>query len=532
MKSLWYGGTIYTMEKEGHTVDSVVVEDGQILDTGSYQAMKEKYIDAKEQHLKGATMFPGFVDSHLHLIGHGEKLIRLDLSMCTSKEEIIKKIRLAETDVIGNDWLIGEGWNENRFSDPSYLTKEDLDEFFPDRPVLLKRICRHAIVVNSKALHAAGITKQTPDPEGGVIVRNENGNPAGLLHDKAQELVYQVLPSVDSDYLNRALRSAIQDCYEKGLTGGHSEDLSYYGLAANPMNAYQEVIANEGLLFRAHLLVHHLALDEWLQLDKKESPYIEYGAMKLFADGALGGRTALLKEPYHDDPDTNGVEIHKEKELYELVEKARQHHMEVAVHAIGDLAFEKVLSVLEKLPPHKGRHDRIIHAQVVNSELVKKAAKLPVCLDLQPHFLASDFPWAIDRLGEERVRRSFVWKTLLKAGIPCAGGSDAPIEPVSPILGIQSAVLRKSSQPGDETVYNEGECLSVFEAVSLYTKGSAAIIYKENKRGMIKKGYDADFTILDKDLFQMEKEYLHLATVQQTVIAGEIVYRRKKAGAS
>lgn len=520
------------MEEEGHIVDSVVVEDGRILDTGSYQDMKEKYIDAKEHHLEGATMFPGFVDSHLHLIGYGEKLIRLDLSMCSSKEEIIKTIQHAEKNLSKNDWLIGEGWNENRFAVPDYLTKDDLDEFFPGRPVLLKRVCRHAIVVNSKALNAAGITKYTPDPEGGVIARNEAGDPTGLLHDKAQELIFQVLPSVDSAYLNRALRTAIQDCYKKGLTGGHSEDLSYYGKAANPMRAYQQVIENEGKLFRAHLLVHHLALDEWLKSDKKESQFIEYGAMKLFADGALGGRTALLKEPYQDDLGTNGVEIHKEKELYQLVEMARKHQMEVAVHAIGDLAFEKVLSVLEKLPPRNGRHDRIIHAQVVNKDLVKKASELPLSLDLQPHFLASDFPWVIERLGEERIRSSFVWKTLLKAGIPCAGGSDAPIEPVSPILGIQSAVLRRSSQPGDETVYNENECLSVFDAVSLYTKGSAAIIYKENKRGQIKKGYDADFTILNDDLFKLEKKKLHLASVKQTVIAGKVVYSQKKAGAS
>ncbi|WMW44401.1 amidohydrolase [Bacillus subtilis] len=528
MKAIWHGGFIYTMLKEGDRTEAVYVEDGVIKGTGSYERLKEKYgsPETEEISLNGAVMFPGFVDSHLHLIGHGEKQLQLDLSALTSKDAILQAAKERERQLPKNDWLIGEGWNENQFKTPDYLTKHDLDRLFPDRPVLLKRICRHAIAVNSAALQAAGISRNTPDPDGGVIVKDANGEPTGLLFDKAQDLILKAVPPVSQHYVDEALTAAIKDCWTKGLTGGHSEDLSYYGDVSVPLKAYGKAAAGGKYPFRCHLLVHHEAVDRWEQLEKPSGPYVEFGAMKIFADGALGGRTALLKEPYQDDPSTNGVQVHDDETLGRLIRKAREKGMEVAVHAIGDLAFEKVLNAIEKHPPKNGRHDRLIHAQVLDNELIERAARMPIALDLQPHFVASDFPWVIDRLGKDRMKTAFAWKTLISKGILCAGGSDAPIEPVDPLLGIQSAVLRKSSHEQNGPSYNESECLPVYEAIKLYTEGSAGIIYKEKSRGKIAEGYDADFTVLSGDPFAIDPAQLHLLDIKKTVINGQIVYEK------
>lgn len=239
MKAIWHGGFIYTMLEEGDRTEAVYVEDGVIKGTGSYERLKEKYgsPETEEISLNGAVMFPGFVDSHLHLIGHGEKQLQLDLSALTSKDSILQAAKERERQLPKNDWLIGEGWNENQFETPDYLTKHDLDRLFPDRPVLLKRICRHAIAVNSAALQAAGISRNTPDPDGGVIVKDANGEPTGLLFDKAQDLILKAVPPVSQHYVDEALTAAIKDCWTKGLTGGHSEDLSYYGDVSVPMKA-------------------------------------------------------------------------------------------------------------------------------------------------------------------------------------------------------------------------------------------------------------------------------------------------------
>ncbi|MBT2574095.1 amidohydrolase [Bacillus sp. ISL-51] len=528
MKAIWHGGFIYTMLEENQVTEAVYIEDGIIRQTGSYSELIEAYgsDDTADIDLKGAVMFPGFTDSHLHLIGHGEKLLRLDLSGLTSKEAILQAAKEAERGLADGEWLIGEGWNENQFAQPNHLTKHDLDPLFPDRPVLLKRVCRHAAAVNSVALRAAGITSETSDPDGGVIARDD-GEPTGLLLDKAQELVTQVLPPVSLDYVKRALQTAITDCWSKGLTGGHSEDLAYYGDVCVPVTAYESLTGSGLYPFRAHLLVHHEAADKWSQLQKSTGPYVEYGAMKIFADGALGGRTALLKKPYHDDPSVSGVQVHDDKTLSSLVKKAREKGMEIAVHAIGDLAFEKVQDAIEQHPAKPGQRDRLIHAQVLDHALIERASRLSIGLDLQPHFVASDFPWVIDRLGEERMETAFAWKTLISKGILCAGGSDAPIEPVDPILGIQSAVLRTSKQNPNGPVYNEKECLTVYEAIQLYTTGSAAIIHKENTRGAIAPGYDADFTILSGDPFTVDPKRLHELKAVKTVVSGQIVYEKE-----
>ncbi|WP_338788933.1 amidohydrolase [Metabacillus sp. FJAT-53654] len=527
MGTLWSGGKIYTLEKEGSQVEAVYVKNGYIIATGSYKYLVEAYKeDIEELHdLKGKTMIPGLVDSHLHLIGHGEKLTRLDFSKTTSSKEILESIKDRVKDITPGSWIIGEGWNENQLEDQKILHKAELDEVARDHPLLLKRICRHASIANSKALELANITGDTPDPAGGVIVRDEQNEPTGYLLDQAQELLFEIAPSLTQQELEYVLETSIKDCYQKGLVGAHSEDLAYYGSLDNTLTAFHRVLT-KGFKFRTHLLVHHLVVDEFHKKQRSLGNYGEFGAMKIFADGALGGRTALLSFPYKDDPTTSGVAIHSKAELVDLIVKARSYKMEVAVHVIGDLAFEWILDVIEEYPPLKGQHDRLIHAQILRNDLIKKAKQLPIILDIQPRFVASDFPWVTERIGEEYMETCYAWKTLLQEGIQCAGGSDAPIEPVDPLLGIYAAVTRTSIYDDSGKSYYPEQKLSVYEAVELFTKGSAYATHHSHNRGMIKQGYTADFTVFDQDIFELPHEELLNATVELTIVDNEIMYKR------
>ncbi|UOQ86295.1 amidohydrolase [Gracilibacillus salinarum] len=526
MSTLFYGGTIYTMTETGATVEAVIVENGKIRDTGEEAYLRNTYDIDQQYHLRGAVMYPGFVDSHLHIAGHGEKLLHLDLSLMTSAEEVLESLTQKVHDLEPDEWLIAEGWNENQWQEPRIIDKNELDQISSDHPMILTRVCRHAIIVNSKALSLAGIHAGMEDPQGGKIVRDETGEPTGYLLDQAQELVKEIIPTISEASLQKTIKVAIEDLLRLGLTGGHTEDLSYYGGFGRTLRAYQEIVPKQ-YKFRAHLLVHHLVFDDMLAQGYRYGQGGEFtslGAMKIFSDGALGGATAWLSEPYEDDPSNVGIPIHTRQNLEIWFQKARKFGFPVAVHAIGDRAVEEVVNCMNKYPLTNGLRDRIIHAQIMNTELLTQLKESNAVLDIQPSFVASDFPWVKDRIGEERTRTSYPWKTYIEEGIACAGGSDAPIEQVNPLLGIQAAVTRRSAIDGK--VYGKKQQLSVFDAISLYTKGSAYIIRHEHDRGMIVPDYVADFTILEQDLFQSDPDLFHEIGVQATIVDGEVMYKK------
>ncbi|WP_173915835.1 amidohydrolase [Halobacillus sp. Marseille-Q1614] len=526
---LWYGGKIYTMIEEGDWVEAVVTDNGRIAATGDTQDLYSAYKGqiSEEHNLKGSVMYPGFTDSHLHIMGHGERLMRLDLMFMKSAEEVKQALSQYAEQVEPGSWIVGDGWNENQWEDKRIIHKDELDEISTEHPIMLTRVCRHALIANSKAIELAGITTKTPDPQGGLIVRDSNDQPTGYFHDKAQDLVKEAMPEVTPEYLHKAAELAVKDMHAYGLVGGHSEDLNYYGGFKKTLDAFLHTIDGKRVKFRAHLLVHHGVIEE---VDKegmgfkKGNEFVELGALKIFSDGALGGRTAWLKEEYSDDPGNCGVAIHTKEELTELVLKARKRNMPVAVHAIGDGAAEAVISVLSEHPLKTGERDRLIHAQILNPSLIQKLQKLSIVLDIQPTFVASDFPWVMDRLGHMRMKTAYSWKTLLDAGIICAGGSDAPIEEINPLLGIRAAVERRASY--DHEVYQAEERLSIFEAISLYTKGSAHAVGREDSQGIIAPGFTADFTVLDRDLFSIKPHELAEATVVLTVVDEDIMYQR------
>lgn len=523
MKTVWTNGKMYTMESENELVEALLTEEGKIIEIGTFKTLKEKA--NRTVDLKGATLYPGFVDSHMHMIGHGSRLLSLDLSRATTADEMMEMLLDAHKGLEADEWFIGEGWNENNFPNQRIFTNKELD-IVTDSPMVLRRTCRHAIIVNSKALEIAGITKETPDPEGGTIERDATGEPTGYLHESAQSLVLNHVPTPTEKNLTDSLRKSVDDLLSLGLTGAVTDDLGYYDNYRDPLQAFKNVIG-EKKKFRAHLL-RRSPIFAQLMADEAtyNEPWIEPGAMKFFIDGALGGQTALLSKPYADKPETSGLAVLTDEEIEELVKLARLHREAIAVHIIGDAATEKALDMIEKYPAPEGKLDRLIHVNVLRDDLVARMKKLPVILDIQPIFVSSDFPWVMDRLGKSRLNWAYAWKSLLEEGFICGGGSDAPVEEVDPLLGIYAAITRR--KPGEtHEGYLPEEKLSRFESVSLFTTGSAATIGKQNCRGKLAVGFDADFTVLDRDLFTVEDEDILNAEVVMTVVAGECMYEKK-----
>lgn len=530
MGKLWHSGTIFTMNKPMETVEAILTQNGVIVAAGDETEIRTAYSTSitEEHDLEGKFMYPGFVDSHLHIIGHGEKLMRLDLSSMTSPEEMVRALTEYAEQLPPGEWLIGEGWNENLWKDTSIPHRKDLDLITSKHPMMLTRVCRHAMLVNSKALEMGSITNDTKDPQGGKIVRDNEGIPTGYLHDTAQDLIKNVMPEIKQSYLEKAIQLAVEDLLKKGIVGGHSEDLSYYGSFARTHQAFLNSINGENTKFRAHLLVHHEVVQDMIDLGnryKSGTEYVEFGAMKIFSDGAIGGRTAWLSESYEDDPGNFGMPIHEDTKLKQLVMQARSFDLPVAVHAIGDQAVEAITeAIIEHPPTEQSGRDRIIHAQFLKENQYEKIKQSGAVIDIQPTFVSSDFPWVIERIGENRLEHAYPWKQLIDYGIPCAGGSDAPIEEVDPLLGIKAAVLRKSDY--DQKVYGKKEQLSMFEAISLYTSGSAYAIEEENNRGEIQVGFTADFTVLDQNLFTIDPERINDVNVELTIVDGDIMYKR------
>lgn len=517
--SCFHHATFFTMKDPHDTIEAILVEKGKIIKTGKFTDLKqqaEEFVD-----LQGAFVYPGFVDSHIHMIGHGDKLRSIDLSTYTSAEVMTADLHKLLAHHPSGEWYVAEGWNENNFTNQKIISRYELDELSAS-PMALKRVCRHAMIVNSAALKIAGITKDTPDPKDGVIVRDEFGEPTGYLLDGAKAMVEKHIPEVSITQLKISLEVAVNDLLSRGFTGVHTEDMSYYGDYAKPLAAFKMVIGDHQK-FRVNLLRHHFVMDEMMAEATYDEPWIEPGAMKIFVDGALGGRTALLSKPYEDSTGIQGVAIHTQDELETLVAKARSYGEAVAVHAIGDLGMDMIVTAIEKHPVPLGKRDRLIHANVLREDLVVRLERLDIVLDIQPSFVTSDFPWVKERLGNVRLDWAYAWKKLVKRGLKCSGGSDSPIEEVDPRSGLYAAVARK--KPGEtHEGYLPDEKLSRYEAIALYTIGSAQAICKEHVRGYIEVGYDADLTVFDRNLLTGTDEQILEAKVIKTIIAGEIVF--------
>ena len=515
---LYYGGPIYTLHEEGERVEAVLVQEGKIQAVGTYEQLEP--FATTHYFLNGHTLIPGLVDSHLHLIGYGMKLRTLQLGDVKCKQELLSILKETAKFLAPSEWIIAEGWNEFNLANDEMPSLQELDEI--KHPILLHRVCHHVVFANTLAMKEANVHTNTPQPSDGIIGKTESGQLTGYFYDGAAKLLTQWMETTSARFqesIIQATRLAIQQLHRYGLVGAHSEDLSYYGHYENVLRAYDETIGkNEH--FRVHLLVHHNVFEELHREGRAMyTPYIELGAMKIFADGSFGGATAALIDGYADNADHKGLLIHSEQQFERFVQLARSKNEAIAVHAIGDHAAELLISMIEKYPTPKGKRDRFIHACLLNEQLLARMRRLSqLIVDIQPAFVYSDFPWVEKRLGKERMKYAYNWAML--KDIPYAIGTDAPIEEVNPFLTIAAAVERNLY--GD---FQGNQALTVFEAIKGYTYGSAYAIGKEHERGLLKEGYVADFTILKENPFVLTTEQLKQVQVQATIVAGKEVYK-------
>lgn len=528
MKKIYINGNFYTFDPSKPTVQAVVIENGRFIDMGTTENIMLIWgrADTEIIDLEGKTVTPGLTDSHLHLSMVARSFMELDLTGMTSKQAVLESVRSKANSVQPGEWIVGNGWDENLFTDGDTPTIEELDRIAPHTPVFLRRVCYHAAIANSKALEISNFHKDTAIPEGGSVILDDAKKPTGLLLEGAQELIKQ--PNNSFDTWKNALRKAMKFVMEKGITSVHTNDPLYMGGLHQTYQIYDELLNGEKLGLRCNLLIDHQFLDDL----KKSGMYagfgndtLQIGAVKIFADGAFGQSTALLSEPYQDDPENFGEAIFDQKTLFDIVRRARDLAMPIAVHTIGDQALENVLNALDRLPAAAMR-DRLIHTQVLRKDLIPRLVSPKRIADIQPRFLVSDFPWVQEKLGEKRIQLSYAWKSMIDAGVICAGGSDAPVEPVDPILGIHAAVTRKSPSE-THNGWNPNEKLTMHEAFRLFTEMGAYPTNEELIKGTISRGKLADMTVYSHNPFTMDDPDELLETdVEMTIIDGEIKYQR------
>lgn len=506
---------VITLNPKQRRAQAIAVQDGLIVAVGSNIQIRKhignstKIIDAKKR-----TVIPGFVDCHIHMTEFGFFLERPDLRNARSIKEMRKKLRKYASKKQDKGWLLGGRWDHEKFIEKRFPTRWDLDAAADDRPVFLVRVCGHIGVANSLCLRLAGITRETLVDGGKIGLDESTGEPNGILMENAMNLVKKIIPKPDPKDLEEAASLACTKAVEAGLTGVH-----WLVESLEELQALKKLDSEGRLPLRVYLgiafkLLPKLAVMHHLNGDSSSN--VKIGFIKLFADGSLGSRTAALAKPYSDMPASKGMLFQTTEKLGKLISEAHKAGFQVAVHAIGDRAVASVLDAYEETLryfPQKNHRHRIEHCSVLNPELIDRLKGLDLVASVQPHFIASDF-WLIDRLGKERVRWVYPFKDLKKKGVVLASGSDGPIEPISPLLGIWAATAKRGSK----------ENLPVKEALETYTINAAYASFDEDRKGTIQVGKVADLTVLSNNLFSLKPEMIREVVVEMTIVNGKTVY--------
>jgi hypothetical protein len=506
-------GNILTFDQSLPSAQAIALYGDRIVAVGNnHEISMLASRETTKIDLKESTVLPGFIDCHVHLIEYGLSLSNLDLRNVRSIEELKKLVSAKAREA--SSWVLGLGWDQEKFSEKRYPNRHDLDEASPDKPVMLRRVCGHICVVNSKALQIAQVDSRTPDSEGGVIDRDTVGEPTGILRENAVELIERRIPIPTLEEYENATLAACQKAAEAGLTSVHCILGSEVEL-----KALLSLRKKGRLPIRFYVLIpaSHLKTARQLGLSTGfGDEWVRLGGVKVFTDGSLGARTAALDAPYNDDPMNCGVTIYSQEQLNEIVAEAQCSDFQVAVHAIGDRAIGMSLEAVGKAmrgTPGKHLRHRIEHASVLNPELIRRLKECRLTVTVQPHFVISDF-WINQRLGPGRARFTYPFKSLLQAGLTVVGASDCPVEPLAPLLGIAAAVNRQGP-----------EALVAEDAIALYTRNAAYASFEENLKGTVAPGKYADLVVLEEDPSRVRPSEISEIAVLMTMVGGRIVYR-------
>ncbi|MGI5839341.1 MAG: amidohydrolase [bacterium] len=526
-------GNGLTLDDARPEIQAVALRNGKIAAVGNNAAMKE-YIGRRTEviDLKGKTFLPGFHDAHLHFIGYGLTLQMVDLRGVNSVAEVAERVKAKASSTPPGEWIVGSGWDNNLFREGRYPTRQDLDAAAPAHPVLLTRVCGHIRAVNSRALALSGIDRNTDDPAGGKIDRDADGEPTGILRERAGFKVLQVVPPPSYDRLKDALRRAVRKAHAAGVTSVTTDDIrdDRVTVFADNLRLYRELWEAGEPAVRASLEIRDTFLNELLEHWRTAGAggdRLKITSLKLFQDGALGARTAVLREPYTSEPESRGVPYHPQAELDELVRTGHAAGLQVAIHAIGDGAIDACLDSFERAQAAHPRRDprhRIVHYNVVDDSILRRTRELGIIADIQPAFVALNGQWVEQHLGPERARMTYTWKTILDYGIPGAGGSDCPITPLSPLLGVWSAVTRHAYYTSDSGYFLPEERIPVLDALKLFTSGSAYADFDENTKGILAPGKLADLVVLEENPLAVLPDEIKDLRVVMTVADGKVVY--------
>jgi predicted amidohydrolase YtcJ len=525
-------GRIYTNDPQHPWAAALAVRDEKILcigtlahillDCGGAQA------DAEIIQLKERFVMPGFNDAHTHLGGAGRDKLNLSLNGTDSIAELQKLVKEAVTKKKPGEWVIGNGWDQTRWTDKKFPSRLQLDEVAPNNPVFLVHISGHVAVANSEALKHAEITPETKNPMGGEIERFEDGEPTGLLKEgAAMQLVEQRIPDPSDEDRRRGIVLVLEELVRNGVTS--AQDNSEW----EDFLVYKQLREEKKLTVRITEWLPFLLSTDELQNRRAQGgttdPWLKTGAVKLVTDGALGSRTAALLSPYSDDPTTSGLmTIETEKLKLMAIERDRLG-FQLAFHAIGDKANQICLDVFESLQrmnPARDRRDRIEHAQVVAPEDISRFGKLNVIASMQPSHETNDMRWAEQRIGPERSKGAYAWNSLQKAGAMLAFGTDYDVEPISPFRGIYACLTRELPEGGPIGGWEPLEKLPLDDCLRAYTYGSAYAQFEEGRKGALKVGQYADFIVLSTDLTKAAPKEILKTEVLDTVVGGRVVYQK------
>ncbi len=518
------GGTVVTGATQTPQKNyAVFVSGDRIREVGPAGTLRAAHPGARIVDAAGATILPGLTDAHGHLYGLGVALDVVSLVGTTSYDEVIARVKQRADTAGPGEWVTGRGWDQNDWTVKEFPTAAMLDAALGDRPVALERIDGHATLANSAAMRAAGVTSATKDPEGGRIVRDANGNPTGIFIDAASTLIDRAVPAVSAAQRKARVLAAARAIAATGLTEMHDA-----GIDAATITAVQELIDEKRFPIRVYAMLgdDDALLRQWFD----SGPLIEYGgrltvrAVKLYADGALGSRGAALLAPYSDDPGNSGLMVSRPEHLQDVARRGRAAGFQINTHAIGDRGVRESIDAYANAGVVAKDRFRIEHLQVISLDDVPRLAKHGIIASMQPTHATSDMYWAEARVGPERVKGAYAWRTILNSGGRLALGSDFPVEDVNPFFGIYAAVTRQDQKQWPEGGWRPSERLTLAEAIRGFTSDAAFAAFEETSRGTIEPGKLADLTIIDGDLFTMPQSELFRAKVRYTVVGGEIVF--------
>lgn len=541
LDKLFINGEIYSMKKEGEKFQSLGVKDGKITFLGTDEEAKN--VSSKELiDLKGKMMIPGMADAHLHLYAYCQNLTFVDLSKVHNINEMINLMKEKVKNVKKGDWVKGVNFDQSKWKENRFPTLQEMDSISKDNPIIIKRCCLHAVVANSKALKMAGIGKNYQAGSGGIVELDKDGMPNGILREQSTKVFDDILPDPlkDIEVQKKIMQDVLNDMSSKGITTIHTYAAKIWQYNED-INIYKNFEKEGKLPLRVTVCIDELFEPEILTEEKLNNPYrkVQLGAYKIFSDGSMGSRSAALKKPYSDDPQNSGFMLFTQEELNNKILTGYEHGLQPAIHAIGDRALDMTLAAIEytlKTTKEKGMTDeeqknrlpfRIIHVQMIDDDLLERMKKLPLVLDIQPIFLCTDLHWIEDRIGKERLKGSFALKTMEKAGLIQTGGSDCPVETYEPLKGIYAAVTRQDMEGYPIEGFLPEERLSVYEALCMYTKNVPYATGQESVLGTLEIGKFADLTVLEKNLFKIDKKEIKDVKVEQTYVAGNSVFMIK-----